>query len=196
MLKVGVTGGIGSGKTLVCRIFKTLGIPVFDADTAAKRLMASDPALMRAIRNEFGAKAYSSDGSLNRAYLAQHVFSNETALTRLNALVHPAVIQAGEEWAARQRAPYTVKEAALLFETGSYKKNDYNILVTAPIPLKIRRVMERDGLTADQVRARMDKQWPDERKAALADFTVVNDGVQALIPQVLTLHRSFLAQQP
>lgn len=194
MLKIGVTGGIGSGKTLVCRIFKALGIPVFDADTEAKRLMNADPALVRAISDEFGAQAYSSDGLLNRAYLAQHVFSDEAALKRLNALVHPVVIQAGEEWVSMQRASYTIKEAALLFETGSYQKNDYNILVIAPEVLKIRRVMERDGLTADQVRARMDKQWPDEKKAALADFTVVNDGVQALIPQVLALHRSFLSQ--
>lgn len=193
-LKVGVTGGIGSGKTLVCRIFGLMGIPVFDADKEAKDLMTTDLALVRAIKNEFGEEAYLKDGSLNRAFLAQRVFHDEASLGRLNALVHPVVIRAGEIWAASQHAPYSIKEAALLFESGSYRKNDYNILVTAPKTIKISRVTERDGVTEAQVEARMENQWPDEKKAALADFIIVNDGIQPLIPQVMELHQWFRSQ--
>lgn len=193
-LKVGVTGGIGSGKTLVCRIFGLMGIPVFDADKEAKDLMTTDLALVRAIKNEFGEEAYLKDGSLNRAFLAQRVFHDEASLGRLNALVHPVVIRAGEIWAASQHAPYSIKEAALLFESGSYQKNDYNILVTAPKTIKISRVTERDGVTEAQVEARMENQWPDEKKAALADFIIVNDGIQPLIPQVMELHQWFRSQ--
>ncbi len=191
MLKVGVTGGIGSGKTTVCRIFKALGIPVFDADNAAKVLMEKDPELVTAIREAFGDEAYLSDGTLNRRYLAGKVFTDETELARLNALVHPATIRAAEEWATRQQAPYTVKEAALLFESGSYRHNDINILVTAPEPVRIQRVMERDGVTEAEVRARIARQLSDGEKAKKADYTIINDGKTAVIPQVLALHKQF-----
>ena len=194
-LKVGVTGGIGSGKTIIGRIFQVLGIPVFDADTEAKRLMVADEALVQAIKTEFGQKAYHEDGSLDRAYLAAQVFNDEAKLKKLNALVHPIVIQAGEEWAAKQDAPYTIKEAALLFESGSYKHNNYNVLITAPLELRIQRVMRRDGTTIEQVKARMERQWTDEQKKQLADFEVINDGIQALIPQVMNLHHFFCSQQ-
>src|SRR5690606_2758900 len=127
-IKVGVTGGIGSGKSIVCRIFNTLGIPVFDADTEAKRLMATDAGLVAAIRSEFGDEAYDADGSINRGYLASQVFSDGRRLETLNRLVHPVAIRAGAEWANRQDAPYSIKEAALLFESGSFKLNDYTIL--------------------------------------------------------------------
>lgn len=190
-LKIGVTGGIGSGKSVVCRIFNVLGIPVFDADTEAKRLMTRDTALADAIRAEFGERAYHPDGTLDRAYMAAQVFSDEERLKKLNALVHPVVIRAGEDWAKKQEAPYTIKEAALLFESGSFKLNQYTILVSAPTSLRIERVMKRDGITADQVTARMERQWPEETKRQLADFVIVNDGVQALIPQVLELDKRF-----
>lgn len=195
-VKIGVTGGIGSGKSVICRIFNVLGIPVFDADTEAKRLMTHDTALVDAIRAEFGDRAYHPDGTLNRAYLAGQVFNNEERLKKLNALVHPVAIRAGEEWVMRQEAPYTIKEAALLFESGSFKLNDYTILVTAPLSLRIERVMKRDGITAEQVKARMERQWPEEEKRRLADFVIVNDGVQALIPQVLELDKRFRSGQP
>lgn len=193
-LKIGVTGGIGSGKSVVCTLFNVLGIPVFDADREAKRLMTSDDRLTAAIREEFGAEAYHGDGTLNRAYLAAAVFGDEKQLEKLNALVHPAVIRAGEEWAAAQTAPYILKEAALLFESGSYTCNHYNILVSAPVPVRIERVMARDGVTADQVKSRMEAQWPEERKRQLADFEIVNDGVQALLPQVLELDKRFRSE--
>ncbi len=194
-IKVGITGGIGSGKSLVCRIFRTLGIPVFDADSEAKRLMATDAGLVAAIRAEFGDEAYHGDGTVNRGYLASQVFSDTQRLEVLNRLVHPVAIRAGEEWAQRQDAPYSIKEAALLFESGSYKLNDYTILVTAPESVRIARVVQRDGITPEQVRARMDRQWPDDEKTRLADFTLVNDGKAAIIPQVLELDRFFRSKQ-
>lgn len=194
-IKVGVTGGIGSGKSLICKIFSVLGVPVFDADSAAKRLMATDATLIAAIRSEFGSEAYHADGTVNRGYLAGQVFNDVQRLAALNALVHPVAIRAGEEWAQRQHAPYSIKEAALLFESGSFRLNDYTILVTAPAAIRIARVVQRDGITAEQVRARMDRQWPDEEKARLADFTIVNDGKQAVIPQVLELDRFFRSKQ-
>ncbi len=195
-VKIGVTGGIGSGKSVVCRIFTVLGVPVFDADTEAKRLMTGDTVLVDAIRAEFGDGAYHPDGTLNRAYMAAQVFNDEERLKKLNALVHPVVIQAGEEWAMRQKAPYTIKEAALLFESGSFKLNHYTILVSAPVRLRIERVMKRDGITSEQVTARMERQWSEEEKRQLADFIIVNDGVQALIPQVLELDKRFRSGQP
>ena len=194
-IKVGVTGGIGSGKSLVCRIFNTLGIPVFDADSEAKQLMATDAGLIAAIRTEFGDQAYNADGSVNRAYLASQVFNDPQRLELLNSLVHPVAIRAGEEWAERQDAPYTVKEAALLFESGSYRLNDYTVLVTAPVAVRIERVVQRDGTTAEQVRARMERQWPDEEKIRLADFVIVNDNRQPLLPQVLNLDRAFRSKR-
>lgn len=194
-IKVGVTGGIGSGKSLVCRVFHTFGIPVFDADGEAKRLMATDAGLITAIRSEFGDEAYHDDGTLNRGYLASQVFNDTERLETLNALVHPVAIRAGEEWALRQESPYSVKEAALLFESGSFKLNDYTILVTAPVAVRIARVVQRDGVTPAQVQARMQRQWSDEEKMRLADFTLVNDGKQAIIPQVLELDRFFRSKQ-
>ena len=194
-LKVGITGGIGSGKTIIGKIFRVLGIPVFDADTEAKRLMTMNEALIHAIKVEFGQEAYHKDGLLNRAYMAGEVFNDETKLKKLNAMVHPIVIEAGEEWAAKQDAPYTIKEAALLFESGSYKHNNYNVLVTAPLELRIQRVMQRDDVTIEQVKARVERQWSDEQKKQLADFEITNDGKQALIPQVMNLHHFFSSQR-
>ncbi len=194
-LKVGVTGGIGSGKSLICKIFKLLGVPVFDADSEAKRLMVADAGLVRAIRERFGERAYHDSGSLNTGYLAATVFSDPGRLKELNALVHPVVIQAGEDWAAIQDAPYSIKEAALLFESGSFKLNDYNILVKAPETIRVARVVARDGVPAEQVKARMERQWPDERKALLADFVIENDGVSPVIRQVLAYDRLFRAQR-
>lgn len=194
-LKIGITGGIGSGKSVVCRVFRTLGIPVFDADSEARKLMVTDAGLVAAIRSAFGDAAYHDDGTLNRGYLASQVFGNEERLEILNGIVHPVTIQAGETWSRKQDAPYTIKEAALLFESGSFRLNDFTVLVTAPALIRIERVVQRDGTTPEQVRARMQRQWPDEEKVRLADFTIVNDGVQAIIPQVLALDRLFRSKQ-
>ena len=194
MLKVGITGGIGSGKTTVCRIFETLGVPVFYADTVAKEIMVKDPILIKGIIDTFGPESYVDAGKLNNKYIAGIVFNNESELHKLNALVHPAVFRAYDAWSAALPAhtPYTLKEAALLFESGSYELSHKKILVTAPEALKISRVMQRDQVTADQVRARMDKQWPDEQKALLSDYLIYNQETNSVIDQVLELHQLFL----
>lgn len=194
MYKVGITGGIGSGKTTVCKIFEVLGIPVFYADVVAKQIMLSDPLLVAGITSTFGKESYSPDGKLNNKYLAGIVFSNEAQLAKLNALVHPAVFRAFENWENQfdSTIPYTLKEAALLFESNSYKMCDTSILVTAPLDLKLARVMQRDQVSADQVKARMDKQMSDEEKAKMADHFIVNDENSSLIEQVLVLHKQFL----
>lgn len=191
-LKVGITGGIGSGKTTVCRIFKVLGVPVFDADQETKNLMQNDPNLVSAIKNSFGEQAYDENGVLNRAFLAGQVFKDEAKLKILNELVHPVAIQAAVDWAESQEAPYTLKEAALLFESGSYKLNDVNILVTAPEEERIRRVMQRDQVPRQQVLDRISKQMPEDQKKEMADYVIDNSGEVPLIPQVLALHELFL----
>lgn len=190
-LRIGLTGGIGSGKSTVSGIFKVLGIPVFDADAAAKELMQTHPALKHAIIDKFGETVY-TDGRLNRKQLATIVFSNPFQLETLNALVHPYTIAAAEEWAAQQTTPYTVKEAALFFEAGSAIGFDYMIGVYAPQHIRIKRVMDRDQVSREEVLSRMKRQIQEEIKMRLCDFVVLNDDQHLLIPQVLKLHEQFL----
>ncbi|ACU03619.1 MULTISPECIES: dephospho-CoA kinase [Pedobacter] len=194
MLKIGITGGIGSGKTTICKVFETMGIPVFYADTVAKQLMVTDELLMSGVRHTFGTESYAADGTLNNKHIAAIVFNNADELARLNALVHPAVFRAFEVWVKQVPAhvPYVLKEAALLFESGSYKMCDQNILVLAPEAARLQWVMERDGVSAAQVKARMDKQLPDEEKMKLADHLIYNNETASLIIQVLRLHQLFL----
>lgn len=193
MLKIGITGGIGSGKTTVCRIFELLGVPVFYADDVAKQVMTADEILVEGIREAFGAASYSETGALNRKHLADLVFNDSAELEKLNALVHPAVFRAFDQWAASVAgAPYLLKEAALMFESGSYKMCDYNVLVSAPEDLRIRRVTRRNGISPEAVRQRMDKQFSEEKKRTMADFMITNDERSMLIPQVLQLHQHFL----
>jgi len=194
MYKVGITGGIGSGKTTACKVFEVLGIPVFYADTVAKEIMTQDSLLIEGLRSTFGNESYFEDGKLNNRHIAGIVFNNEKALAQLNALVHPAVFRAFDAWEETipGTVPYTLKEAAILFESGSYKMCDTTILVTAPYEIKIKRLMQRDGVTEEQVKARMDKQLSDEEKAKLANYFIVNDEQQSIIEQVLALHQVFL----
>jgi len=194
MLKVGITGGIGSGKTTVCKVFEILGIPVFYADTVAKQIMITDLILIDGIKSAFGSESYNADGTLNNKYLANIVFENKTELAKLNALVHPAVFRAFDEWekTISPQVPYTLKEAALLFESGSYKMCDVNIFVKAPLSVKIARIMQRDQVTEAQVLARMDKQFTDEQKALMADYFIDNTESSSIILQVLALHQQFL----
>ncbi|MBC7745534.1 MAG: dephospho-CoA kinase [Flavobacterium sp.] len=196
MLKVGITGGIGSGKTTVCQIFEVLGIPVFYADAIAKEVMYADENLRNEIISAFGKASYNLDSSLNRKHIAEIVFNNDNKLETLNALVHPAVFRAFDNWVLKQKAPYVIKEAALLFESGSYHMCDYSILVTAPEAIKILRVIKRDHLKESDVRLRMDRQLDDQEKEKLSDFTVLNDENLLLIPQVLALHEQFIAINP
>jgi dephospho-CoA kinase len=195
--KVGITGGIGSGKTTVCKIFETLGIPVYYADERAKWLMAHDEELKAAIIETFGSQAYTDDDSLNRVYLAEMVFGDEQQLQRLNALVHPAVGRDAEAWHERQRqAPYTLKEAALLFESGSFRQLDKVITVFAPRELRLQRVMQRDGATQEQVEARMARQLPEEEKVRRADYVIYNDGRAPLVRQVWEIHLALTGNHP
>ncbi|MBK7936378.1 MAG: dephospho-CoA kinase [Lewinellaceae bacterium] len=194
-LRAGITGGIGSGKSLVSRMFMALGAPVYDADTWARWLIGNDLELKTGIVKIFGPAAYSPEGVYDRTYVARLAFADPEKLAALNALVHPAVEQHSRAWHEEQAArgcPYTLKEAALMVESGSHRFLDFLIVVTAPESLRIRRVMQRDGLTEEQVRARIAGQLPEPDKVKLADFIVVNDGVQMLIPQVWRLHRFLL----
>lgn len=193
MLKVGITGGIGSGKTTVCRIFASLGIPVYNADQRAKWLMTNDPDLVTAIKKLFGPQAYYENGQLNRQYLSDIIFAEPEKRRQLNALVHPAVWKDGDHWNETHRdAPYTLKEAALFFESGGDKLVDKIIVVTAPEELRIKRVVRRDGTERASVQARMAAQMPQAEKVKRADFVIINDGARFLIPQVLQIHRQLL----
>ena len=192
-LLVGITGGIGSGKSTVARIFSILGIPVYYADDRAKWLMANDEALKEQIKANFGQESYSETGVLNRALLASQVFSDEEKVKTINGLVHPAVKADFENWANAKTAPYVLKEAALLFETGSYKDLDKVINVSSPIRIRISRVLMRDPHRNEkQVNDIIDKQLPDEEKNKLADFVIKNTDNKLLIPQVLEIHLQLL----
>lgn len=190
MLRIGVTGGIGSGKSTVCAVFSQLGIPVYSADSAAKRLMREDAALRSEILEAFGPQSYSGTEP-NRAFLAAAVFGNPEKREILNQLVHPAVFKDFEHWCAQQHAPYVIKEAAIMFESGSYKQVDEVIAVTAPVSLRLKRVVERDGLNEAEVLRRMEAQMPQEELQKRAQYCIQNDGTQSLIEQVLALHLRF-----
>lgn len=192
MLRIGLTGGIGSGKSVVANIFKVLGIPVFDADTEAKLIMEKDEQLALSIQKLFGEETY-TDKKLNRKYLANIVFDDPDKLEQLNSLVHPAAILAANTWMSQQTTPYVVKEAALLFESKSASQLDFIIGVYAPKTLRIKRVMERDNATPEKVVARMSRQIDEEEKMRLCDFIVVNNEEQLVIPQVLQLHEKLLS---
>lgn len=191
MLKIGLTGGIGSGKSTVAAIFEVLGIPVYYSDVASKRLMIENEELKSSIVKHFGAEAYSGD-ILNREFLASQVFNDNKRMALLNSLVHPATIKDAADWTARQTSPYTIKEAALIFESGSNKYLDYVIGVEAPQALRIQRAMDRDNISAQQVEDRMSKQMDEYEKMRLCNFVIVNDEQQLIIPQVIFLHEKFL----
>lgn len=192
MLKIGITGGIGSGKSTVANIFEVLGIPVYYADDAAKRLMNEDEELKEKIKLQFGNEVY-KNGRLDKKYLADIVFASPGKLALLNALVHPATLRDADNWMHNQTSPYTLKEAALIFESGAHQHLDYVIGVTAPAPLRILRTMQRDGITREEVIARMDKQMDEAIKMKLCDFVIKNDEQEMLLPQVFALHEKFVA---
>ncbi|MBN8689145.1 MAG: dephospho-CoA kinase [Chitinophagales bacterium] len=184
MIRVGLTGGIGSGKSTVARILETLGIPVYYADDAAKQIMNTDEGLKREIRKHFGEASY-INGQLDRKYMAGIVFKNAEKLELLNSLIHPVTIRHSEEWFSRQKAPYAVREAALLFESGASARLDFIIGVYAPQALRIQRVIKRDGLTVEEIKSRMSRQINEEMKMKLCDAVIRNDEQELVIPQVL-----------
>jgi dephospho-CoA kinase len=190
MLKIGLTGGIGSGKSTVAKVFETMDIPVYYADDAAKRLMNTDEKLIKEIKKYFGEESY-INGNLNRSFIANLVFTDKKKLEFLNSLVHPVTIADAEAWISAQTTSYVIREAALLFESGANKGLDFTIGVSAPLPLRIQRVMQRDGLTEDEVYLRISRQMDEEEKITKCDFTIINDEEQLVIPQVLELDKKF-----
>ena len=192
MLKVGLTGGIGSGKSTVAKVFEVLGTPVYYADDAAKRLMNEDEELKQKIQQQFGETVYTA-GKLNRKVLADIVFNAPEKLELLNKIVHPATLKDADIWMEQNRTAYSIKEAALIFESGAHKHLDYVIGITAPAPLRMLRTMQRDNISREEVMARMDKQLDETIKMKLCDFVIVNDEQQMLLPQVLELHEKLLA---
>ena len=198
MLKVGITGGIGSGKTTVCKMFEKLGVPVYYADDRAKYLMQHEHFLIDQIKKNFGEEVY-VNGTLDRKLLAAKVFNDKTKLDLLNSLVHPAVYRDTERWVEEQKekkVPYILKEAALLVETGSYKALDKLIVVTAPMNTRIERVSERDKVEVNEVQARINNQLPEEEKVKLANYVITNNGsLEGLEQQVLKIHEKMIEEK-
>ncbi len=189
MIKVGITGGIGSGKSTVCRVFEVLGIPVFEADLVAKRLQNTDPQIRSQLIDLFGTDVYLPDQTINRKYLAPIVFNNPSLLAKLNAIVHPVVRKTFEEWFRQQDAPYVLHEAAILFESGFYKMMDKTIVVVANEEERIQRVMKRDQATIDLIRQRIQNQWTDNERIKLADYIISNNDNELIIPQIVEIDK-------
>lgn len=180
---IGITGGIGSGKSVVAKVLTSMGFPVYNSDTRAKELINSNSELISQIKKEFGENIYTERG-LDRKKMASIVFNNPEKLSLLNRLVHPAVGKDFENWVEKQKTELVFKEAAILFETGIYKSLDVTIVVTAPLETRIKRVMKRDSVSQEEVKNRMKNQWSDEEKIKLADFVIDNSGKAMVIPQV------------
>lgn len=191
MYRVGLTGGIGSGKSTVARILETLGIPVYYADDAAKQIMNTDLELRKQLQQQFGEASY-VDGQLDRKYLAGIVFNDPEKLSLLNSLIHPVTIRHSEQWFRRQSAPYAVREAALLFESGASENLDFIIGVYAPRQLRLQRVIKRDGISTDEILKRMSRQINEEMKMKLCDAVIRNDEQELVIPQVMEIHQLLL----
>lgn len=192
MLKIGLTGGIGSGKSTVAECFSILGIPILKADLLAKQIMHDNEEVKQQIIANFGEQAY-LNGAINNTYVANIVFKDPYQLSVLNSIVHPATIIAGDIWAKQQDSPYIIKEAAILFESGTAHGMDGIIGVQAPLPLRIQRVMKRDGLNRDQVLSRINQQIDESLKMKLCDWVIVNNEIEMIIPQVLQLHQKLLS---
>lgn len=193
MIKIGITGGIGSGKSTVCKVFVVLGIPVFEADKIARQMMNSDPEVGEQLIRTFGESVYLPDHTINRKYLAGIVFSNPPLLAQLNSIVHPAVQKAFFDWVAIQDAPYIIHEAAILFESGFYKLMDKTITVVTDEDQRIQRVVKRDGISVEQVKERIRNQWNDSKRIQLADFLIRNDDADLIVPQILDIDKKIRA---
>lgn len=194
MLKVGLTGGMGSGKSTVARIFEVMGIPVFYADAEAKKLMEADLSLRDEIISALGHESYNGNQP-NRKYIARQVFTDPEKLIKLNSLIHPATIVQAEKWMGRQSAPFALKEAAILFESNSHKKLDFVIGVQSPENLSIERAKQRDNLSTAEIKARMSQQMSQDEKMKLCDFVIFNDDNHSLIEQVLIVYKELIAKK-
>lgn len=191
--QVGITGGMGAGKSLICEVFSVLGIPIYGADEKAKHLMQNDPELRDQLTKLLGAGTYRADGTLNRKHVSDRIFGDAFILESLNALVHPAVHRNALQWHENQTAvPYTLKEAALTFESGGYLQLDFVINVECPQEIRIERIRKRDNLSDAEIQARLYRQWTEEQRRALADFSILNDGKNQIVPQVMAVHRQLV----
>lgn len=191
MIRVGLTGGIGSGKSSIAHFWQLLGIPIYISDQQARRIMNSDPATIAAIEALFGAEAY-VDGVLNRSYIGSKVFCNQELLSKLNAIVHPAVERDFVEWSSRQNSPYVIEESAILFDCGADRVMDFNVIVTAPLELRIERAMLRDGATREHIESIIENQSDQQEIASRCDFNIDN-GYELVIPQILDIDRKIRA---
>jgi dephospho-CoA kinase len=191
MIKVGITGGIGSGKTLICKIFEKLGAPVFYADQEAKKILNKDRQVIEKIKHTFGQEIYDKNG-INKANLANIIFNDSEALDKINGIVHPVVKDYFKEWLNTVDYPYAIEEAAILLETGSHQDLDYTILVYAPRELRISRAMQRDGATRTDIENRMKNQIADEEKFKKVNYVIYNDDSRMIIPQVLEIHEQLM----
>ena len=193
-LRIGITGGMGAGKSTICKIFGQLGVSIYDADSRAKFIISNNQELKKAITENFGWDAYTRKDELNREYLAKVVFNNEEKLELLNNLVHPAVKNDYEQWAQDHRdEPYSLKEAALLFESMSYKTLHKVIVIASPIETRIERIMKRDHVKREDILKRIQNQSTDRERMNKADWVIYNDGVRSLIEQILEVHHKILA---
>ena len=192
MIKVGVTGGIGSGKTTICRIFESFGVPVYYADVRAKVLIVENEELRSRYRQLFGMDVYFRDGQLNRQLVAEKIFNDRALLQQVNNLVHPVVRRDFEDWCSQQTARYVIEEAAVLIESGGSKYMDKVVLVSAPDEIRIERVMARDGHSRAKVEERVNNQWRQEQLREFCDFEVTADEYQLVIPQVLKIHNELI----
>lgn len=193
MIKVGVTGNIGSGKSTVCRIFEVLGVPVYYADDRAKEILQTDTEVIRKVKELFGDDVYDASNQLDRKRVAHVVFNEPDFLKQYEAIIHPAVLRDGDKWFQRHtQYPYVIKEAALLIESGSYKHLDKIICVTAPVNIRIERIQQRDGMSLEDIKARMRNQMAEAEKVELSDFIIYNDGTAPLIRQVLNIHEKLI----
>ncbi len=193
MFKVGITGGIGSGKSTICNFFRVLGIPVFEADTEAKKLINSSSAIRSKLIIQFGEDIYLPDHTINRKKLAELIFNSPFLLEKVNSIVHPEVRRHFHEWCEKQTSPYIVHEAAIMFESGFYKMMDETILITAPENIRIQRVLDRENTTEEDVKNRILKQWTDEEKMKLATYIINNNNEELIIPQLIELDKKFKA---
>lgn len=193
MIIIGITGGIGAGKSTVCKIFSSIGIPINDADTLAKKIIVDDLELKNSIIQHFGSESYLPDGSYNRSYISNIVFKNQEKLSVLNSLVHPKVMEHSIAWAKKHtHLPYVIKEAALMFESGSYKNNDFNIVVESPLSHRIQRICKRDHIDEESAMKKINSQLSDEERRLLSDLVIYNDGQHSLIKQVMLIHQNIL----
>lgn len=186
-IKVGITGGIGSGKTTVCKVFQMLGAPVFEADLEAKVLLDNNSTIKKGLIELFGDGIFTDNGLVDRKKLATLIFNNDVYLAAVNSLIHPQVRDRFLEWTSERKEPYVMYEAAILFESGFHRMMDFSVLVTAPELVRVNRIINRSGMDRKEITARMQKQWDDEKKRQLADAEIINDDVQMIIPRIIEM---------